>query len=131
MKDDTKQPTTFTQAGVEQKEKTLEDFFDIRGGVLNLLGIMQTANFISGARGVQIRNEGLNSSGGTIQGAAITGGSTASTLIAGVTGILKGNGANPVTAIAGVSGTFFVANSSGGSPTHLVTVTNGVIVSIA
>lgn len=121
----------FSQEGIPAKEKTLEDFFQIRGGVLNLTGIMQTANFISGKRGVQIRNEGLSSSGGIIQGATISGGSTTSTLIANATGVLYGNGASAVTAIAGVSGSFYVASSSGGSPTHLVTVTNGVIVSIA
>ena len=48
-----------------------------------------------------------------------------------LSGILKGNGTAAITSIAGVSGSFYAANSSGGSPTHLVTVTNGVITSIS
>ncbi len=54
--------------------------------------------------------------------------STLATLLA-LSGIVKVT-AGALSGIAGVSGSFYVANSSGGSPTHLVTVTNGVIVSI-
>ena len=127
--------TFFTQEGIPQRERTLDDFFRIQGGTLHFLGIFQTANFIPGVRGVQIRNEGLDSSGGTINGATI-GGTTLSVSNGGtgassLTGILKGNGTGAVTTVAGVSGTFFVANGSGGSTTHQITVTNGVITAIA
>lgn len=130
MKDDNKE--YFSQEGIHPKEqKTLEDFFQIKGDTLHFKGTLQTANFIYGKRGVQIKNEGLSSSGGLITDTDISGGTTTSTLVANATGVLYGNGASAVTAIAGVTGTFYVATVSGGSPTHLVTVTNGIIVSIA
>lgn len=123
---------TFSQTdGPQEIEKTLADFFTIQGGVLKLKGILETINFINGKKGVQIRPEGLNSSGGTIAGATISGGTTTSTLVANATGVLYGNGASPVTAISGYTGSFYVASTSGGSPTHLVTVTNGVVVSVS
>lgn len=131
MEKDQKQPAAFSQDGVVQKEKNLDDFFDIRGGVLNFLGIFQTANFIPNVRGVQIRNEGLSSSGGVIQGAIITGGTTSSTLIAGVTGVLYGNGASPITSIPPLAGTkvYWVSDSSGGLINRKLTFQNGVLIS--
>ena len=47
-----------------------------------------------------------------------------------LTGILKGNGTGAITAVSGESGTFFVAGSSGGSPTVEVTIVDGVITAI-
>lgn len=126
---------TYTQEGIQETEgKRLEDFFRIEGGILNLIGTMQTVNFVSGKRGVQIKNEGLNANGATISGATLgnalavsSGGTGASSL----TGILLGNGTSAVTTVAGVSGSFYAAATPGGSPTHLITVTNGVITNIA
>lgn len=60
----------FKQYQVEIPEKKLEDFFQIRGGVLNLKGTLQTDNFIAGKRGVQIKSEGLNAGSATIAGAS-------------------------------------------------------------
>ncbi len=129
-----KQPTQFEQPGIVQREKTLEDFFDIRGGTLNLIGILQTANFIDGARGVRMQNEGLDASGGTIQGVTLgnssipvsSGGTGAITL----TGIVKGNGTSALTAIVPLSGTkiYYVSDTSGGAVNRKLTFTDGVLI---
>jgi len=58
-----------SQLELEQQKKTLEDFFVIRNGVLNLIGTLQTASFIPGVSGVQIRSEGLNAGTAVIAGA--------------------------------------------------------------
>ena len=137
MTDDTKQ---FSQEGIQTLQpKTVSDFFTVQGNTLKLHGVLQTVNYIPGSRGVQINPAGFNANVATINGTlngtvtptnVITvphGGTGANTL----TGILKGNGTGAITTVAGVSGSFYVANSSGGSPTHLVTVTNGIITAIA
>jgi hypothetical protein len=76
----------FTQTSLSNKEKTLEDFFKIRGGTLSLTGTLQTENFIEGKRGVQIKNEGL--SAGSINIA----GSTQDSLTTTIPGALKHTG---------------------------------------
>lgn len=48
-----------------------------------------------------------------------------------LTGIIKGNGTSPFTAIVPISGTYYVALSPGGSPTAAVTFTSGVLTSEA
>lgn len=70
------------QFNIENKPLGLEDFIKIQDGRLVLKAPLQTDNFLAGKRGVQIRQEGLNSSGGVIQGATISGG-TQSTVITG------------------------------------------------
>jgi hypothetical protein len=59
----------FSQKNLDNKEKTLEDFFKIRGGTLSLTGTLQTENFIKGKRGVEIKNEGLSAGSINIAGA--------------------------------------------------------------
>lgn len=137
--DEKKEKPDFSQETFPVMEKTLEDFFSIKGGVLNLLGILQTANFIPGVRGVRIRNEGLNASGAEIQGTldgqvnptnALTvsqGGTGATTL----TGILKGNGTGAITAITPLAGTkvYYVSDTSGGVVNRKLTFQDGILVS--
>lgn len=66
----------FKQLNIEETPKTLDDFLYVKDGVVILRGVMQTENFIAGKRGVQMKFEGLNASGGTIQGANVSSGST-------------------------------------------------------
>lgn len=121
----------FQQEGLNVQEgKTLDDFFKIKGGILNLIGTLRTINFISGKKGVQIDPTGLTATGGTINPGntlSVSQGGTGATTL---TGIIKGNGTSAMTAVAGVSGSFYAASTSGGSPTRLITVTNGIITAI-
>lgn len=72
-----------TQTELEVPEKKLEDFFDIKGGILNLKGILQTQNFIPSKRGVQIRPDGLTTKGGTLNGTTIASSSLTNPSISG------------------------------------------------
>ena len=141
-------------------KQKLEDFFEVKGGIVTLKGTLQTDNFIPSQRGVRIERDGLNANGGTVSGATVSlsdftdaqhdhsgtsgGGQLTSAAISGqisvakggtgaatLTGIVKGNGTSAMTAIVGWSGTFYVATSSGGAVTHAVTVDNGIITNVA
>ena len=57
---------------VDTPSLTLEDLskvLSVRGNRIFIHGVMQTSNFIKDKRGVQIKFDGLNSTGGTINGA--------------------------------------------------------------
>lgn len=125
----------FSQTGIIPKqEKTLDDFFDIKGGILRLKSVMETINFISGIKGVRIDPQGLTATGGTINGATI-GPSNALTVTQGgtgatsLTGILKGNGTSTVTTITPLAGTkiYWVSDSNGGSVNRKLTFTDGIL----
>jgi hypothetical protein len=128
----------FKQFNIENTEKTLNDYIQIKDGRLVIQAPFETNNFLAGKRGVRIAQDGLNSSGGTINGATI-GGSTGLSVSNGGTGVttltandvLIGNGTNPITSITGWTGTFYVATSSGGAVTHAVTVNKGIITNVA
>ena len=105
----------FSQFQIERKEKTLEDFFDITGDVLKLKAPLQTENFIAGKRGVQIKNEGLNSSGGTIQGATITGGESASVITGSLTHTGSSVGLNGATPVARAAAIGQITDSTSGT----------------
>lgn len=68
----------FNQFNIENKEKTLNDFFDIRGNTLYFKGVFRTQNFLEGDSGVEIKNEGLSAGQVTVAGA--TSGGTATTI---------------------------------------------------
>jgi hypothetical protein len=74
------------QFNLEKSPKKLEDFFVIRGGVLNLVGVLQTNNFISGKSGVQIKGEGLSA------GSISIAGSTSDSVSTVIPGALKHTG---------------------------------------
>lgn len=122
---------TFKQHNLEPVAPGLSDYIKVQDGRLVLQAPLETQNFLSGKRGVRIQQEGLDSSGGTIQGATITGGSTSSTLIAGITGILYGNGSSPVTSITPLAGTkvYYVSDSSGGAVNRKLTFQDGILIS--
>jgi hypothetical protein len=104
----------FSQLNIDVPQKKLDDFFKIDGGILSLRGVLQTENFISGKRGVQIKNEGLSSSGGVIQGATIGGSSTSISGTLTHTGSAVGlNGATPVARASAIGQ---ITDSTGGSP---------------
>lgn len=53
--------------------QSLDDFFEVKGGVVHLKGTLQTDNFISGQRGVRIERQGLSANGGSVSGATLGG----------------------------------------------------------
>jgi hypothetical protein len=67
-------PTQFKQTMIEPQSQELTDLIEVREGRLILKAPMETSNFISGIRGVRIQQEGLDSSGGVIEGATIESG---------------------------------------------------------
>lgn len=96
----------------------------------------QSPNFIYGQTGWRLNSNGvIDATGVNIAGSitpsgvigVIYGGTGAQSL----TGILLGNGTSAVTTITPLAGTkvYYVANSSGGSPTRKLTFTNGVLTS--
>lgn len=66
----------FKQFNTENKEKSLEDFFDIRGNTLYFNGVFRTQNYTADKFGVEIRNEGLAAGQATIAGASSSGTAT-------------------------------------------------------
>jgi len=60
----------FSQFNIDDKEKTLTDFFDIRGNTLYFKGTFRTQNYTAGESGVEIRNEGLATGNLTVAGAS-------------------------------------------------------------
>lgn len=72
----------FKQTNLPDKPKTLEDYLYVKDGRIILKTVLQTENFIEEKRGVRMRGEGLDSSGGTIQGATI--GSEGTMVISGI-----------------------------------------------
>lgn len=72
----------FKQYQTKTEEKSLNDFFDIRGNTLYFKGVFRTPNFLNGTSGVEIRNEGVSagsitSTGNIIEGALTHTGSLA------------------------------------------------------
>ena len=53
----------------DPQQKSVTDFFDVKGGILILKGTMQTDNFLPDKRGVRIEQRGLNAGSATIAGA--------------------------------------------------------------
>lgn len=66
----------FTQYNVKKPEKTLNDFFDIRGNTLYFNGVFRTQNYSESISGVEINNEGLAAGQIQIAGASSSGTTT-------------------------------------------------------
>lgn len=66
----------FTQYNIQTPEKTLNDFFDIRGNTLYFKGTFRTHNYSESISGVEINNEGLSAGQVQIAGASTSGTST-------------------------------------------------------
>ena len=104
----------------------------------NIATATQSPNFKSGVSGWKLHSNGIIEAVGvqiagniTISGGDIIAVASGGTGVGTLTGIVKGNGTSPFSAITPLSGTkiYYVADSSGGAVTRKLTFTDGILTS--
>lgn len=102
----------------------------------NIARPYQSPNFVAGVEGWRLNSNGIIQAVGVELSGSIVPEDTLDVILGGtgaqsLTGILKGNGTNPFTAIVPLAGTkvYYTSDSSGGAVTRKLTFQDGVLVS--